>query len=148
MRSRKYAVNGTRTNTATQSLFSITGSTAVRVALFYIQIGSDATADQAASYRVARHTADGTGTAYTYAPLDNGDPAGTATVKVNHSAEPTITANTDLLTLAGHQRGTIQWYAPQGAELVGAASASNGLSCQTVAVSSAYAIRYCAHWEE
>ena len=44
--------------------------------------------------------------------------------------------------------GTIQWYAPQGAELLGAASAANGLGAQTVAVSSAYAIRYCAHWEE
>src|SRR3954469_22227110 len=100
MRSRKYAVNGTRTNTATQSLFSVTGSTAIRVSLFYIMIGSDATADQAASYRVARFTAVGTRTAYTYASLDGGDPAGSATVGINHSAEPTYTANTDLLTLA------------------------------------------------
>lgn len=147
---RKYSVPTTDTNTANTTAISITATAAVRPMIYDVLVGSVATpADNAGEYILQRYTADGTGTAFTYAALDSGDPAGTSVVKVNHSAEPTYTANTLLLRFATNQRATFRWVAAPGSELKAPATASNGIGLLQNAIGgSAVAMTYTILFEE
>ena len=135
---RRYAVNGFNTVGTNRTLAEIVATTAVRPQIVDLIVGCDATpADQATRFVVQRRTAAGTGTAYTPVALDPGDPASTTTANVNHTAEPTFTADALLLTISLNQRATFRWVAAPGGELVCPATAANGLGLRSVAATGA-----------
>ena len=102
--------------------------------IFYLTVGSVATpADQAANFQIKRTTAAGTAAA-TFTP-NNLDPAGPAGAYTSgqgaFSVEPTKTANKELLIFPLNQRGTFQWYASPGCELILPATQNNGACLET-----------------
>ena len=104
-------------------------ATTVRPSLYDVLVGCAATpADQAASFICGRHTALGTeGSGFTPVALDPANPASVADCGVAHSAEPTYTANLNLLQFSLNQRATFRWVAAPGSELISPVTASNGI---------------------
>lgn len=148
---RKYAIATTDTNTANTTALSLAATTAVRPMIYDVLVGSVATpADNAGEYILGRFTTDdGTGSAYTPSPIDSGDPACTAVVLVNHSGEPTYTANVFLLRFATNQRATFRWVAAPGSELKCPATANSGIGLLQNAIGgSAVAMTYTVLFEE
>jgi len=94
-----------------------------------IIIGADGTpADNALVFTVMRQTADdGTKTNVTPLPVDPADPAFTGLSRANFTAEGTITATSNLLSLAINQRATFEWASAPGSSLVYPATANAGL---------------------
>jgi hypothetical protein len=115
--------------TTYKTLVGITSpSTARRAWIYDVQAGADGTpADYAIAFILDRQTTVGTGTAVTPRPLDSADGATTIVATVNHTAEPTVTADTDLLEMAGNQRASFRWCAPPGGELIVPATNLNGI---------------------
>lgn len=147
----KHAIELTRTASAAASLggFSADATRPRRIRLYYLSIGSEATpAENAFHLRVRRFTAAGTSTAVTPQPLDPADVATELDAGENHSAEPTYTANTEMLSKPFNQRATVQWYAPAGGEIVVPATASNGLGFETPTAGAAVSIRAMLHVDE
>lgn len=127
--SRKYVIQDDQAMTATpgDSVLSLVGTTTVRPKIFDLIVGTTGTADDnAIEYRLANHSADGTGDALTPTPLDSGDPAAAGAYLGNHSGEPTYTAGEILLLIGLHQRATFRWCAVPGSEIVLPASATAG----------------------
>jgi hypothetical protein len=87
-------------------------------------------------YKLDRQTDVGTGTAGAAAPLDNQDLAASVVETCNHTAEPTVTADTELLEVPVNQRSTYRWVAVPGGELVVPAVDTDGIGARTK--SSAY----------
>ncbi len=144
-----YAVELNRTASTTASLGSwVADATRPRRLKFYDLIfGSEGSpADNAFLYQVARITAAGTSTGVTPTALD-ADAATESDAGENHTIEPTYTANLILLSIALNQRATFRWVAAPGGELVGPATASNGLGFKTP-TSSAVAISATVHCME
>lgn len=137
---RAYSVSGPNASgSSNKTLVTVIGATTVRPRVFDIILGSQATpADQAAEYSIKRFTAAGTaGSSPTPNPLDPSDVASVATAGITHSAEPTYTAGSTLLDINLNQRATFRWVASPGMELVGPATASNGLGLSLVASTAA-----------
>jgi len=136
MTPRRYGANGSITAAATKTILSLSGSTAVRPALYDLLISSNATpADNSSQWWLLRFgTANGTGTAVTPELLDNADPAAASTVKKNHSAEPTTYGTVPILDVSVNQRATFRWVAAPGSEIISSAAATTGvgLQCQGV----------------
>jgi hypothetical protein len=147
---RRYAISGSDTNTASTTLLGLTSTAAIRPKVYDLIIGSAATpADNAWELQVKRYTAAGTSTAVTPQALDPGDPSATATAGVNHSGEPTYTANAILLDVSVNQRATFRWVAAPNGELVLPATAANGLGLFSAAVGgSAFSATMVVHFEE
>src|SRR5687768_17766358 len=147
---RRYAISGTDTNTASTTQLGLTATTAVRPMIAEIVVSSVATpADNAGEYFLQRYTAAGTSTAVTPQALDSGDPASTATAGVNHSAEPTYTANAIMARFATNQRATYRWVAIPGYEPKAPATAANGFGLLANAVGgAAVAMAYTILFEE
>ncbi|WP_420131326.1 hypothetical protein [Rhodopseudomonas sp.] len=94
-----------------------------------VTFGTDGTpADQAMTFDVSRITADGTASAVTPNKLDPADGAFLGAVTANHTAEPTVTANSGVLSFGVNQRATTRWVAFPGQELVYPATANNGFA--------------------
>jgi hypothetical protein len=146
---RRYSGYGSDTNTASTTQVELRSTTAIRPRIYDFIIGSNATpADNSGEYALRRTTTVGTSTAYTPVAIDPGDPAATATFGVNHSAEPTYTANSDLLHFATNQRATFRWVAAPMGEIV-LPAAANGAGLLAVAIGgSAVAMQYQMYWEE
>lgn len=144
MPGRRYSATTTDTNTANTTAIAIQATTAVRPQLYDLLVSSVATpADNAGEYIIKRFTAGGTSTAGNSAAIDSGDPAATSTIGVNHSAEPTYTANTELLAFATNMRATFRWVAAPESELKAPATSSNGLGLLQNAIGgSAVVMRY------
>jgi hypothetical protein len=125
---------------APQSLANLIGSTAVRPRVYEFNVGSSATpADQAANIVLARTTAAGTaGSSPTPAPLDNAEVAAVCTAGIAHSAEPTY-GTPFLFQCPLNQRASFRWVAAPDSELIGTASASNGLGLKRHASTASYA---------
>ena len=115
-----YAIVGNDTNTASTTQLGVQqpASALKRIKISYLELGSDASADSSFKTLYKRSTTAGTSTAFTPTLLDPADGAASAVGCVNFSAEPTYTANSEVLALAGHQRATVQWYAAPGGEIV------------------------------
>lgn len=147
---RKYAITGTDTNTAGTTQAGFTATSAVRPMLYDLVISSVATpADNAGEYFIQRFTANGTSSAFTPVALDSGDPASTTTGQLNHSVEPTYTANAVPLRVAVNQRATFRWVAAPGSEIKCPATAANGLGLLANAIGgSAVACSYSLLFEE
>lgn len=141
MSNRPYSVSGNDTNTAATTQLGLTATAAIQPKVFDLLVSSSATpADNAGQYQVKRYTAAGTATAVTPQALGVNDPAATATAGVNHSVEPTYTANAIMLQFSLNQRATFRWVAAPGSEIILPSAASNGIGFFTNAVNSAFAI--------
>lgn len=103
-----------------------------------VLVSSHATpADQSAQFVLARTTAVGTeGLGYVPNNLDPAGPAGAYDSGVAHSAEPTYTANKELLNFSVNQRATFRWVANPGFEILLAATQNNGAGLKTRASTS------------
>ena len=136
---RKYSYSGSATNTGSQTLFNVTGAATIRPFIYEYVIGSQGSpADQQARYQVQRHTAAGTGTAVVGQAIDPADPATLCIAARAHSGEPTLTASAFLDEIGINQRVTFRWVAYPGGELIIPATAANGLSFFTNAVTSTW----------
>lgn len=125
-----------RTASTSLSVGSLTAAaSAPRRALVYeLDFGSEASpADNPFLWQVPRCTTAGTaGTNFTPIALNPADTlASTIVCGQAHSADPTVTANSFLLTIPLNQRATYQWRANPGSELVIPATASNGIAIRT-----------------
>lgn len=146
-----YAVVHQTAAGATLPIINITGSAAIRVHLFDLLIGSDATpADVATELTVGLTTTVGTGgTALTESPLDPLTVAATgAAIGGTFSGAPTFTANSERLMIALNQRATFRWVAVPGREIISTASANNGIELLSVASGGTPNINATMHWFE
>lgn len=102
------------------NLFNPVASPLTRARVYDISIGCSATpADQATKFKYQRTTAVGTeGTGFVPNNLDSAGPAGEYDSGYGHSAEPTYTANKELLVPSINQRATFRWVAAPESELV------------------------------
>jgi hypothetical protein len=148
--SRKYSISGSDTNTASTTQLGLTSTAAIQPVVGFLSVGSVATpADNAWEFFLQRYTAAGTSTALTPQALNPSDPAATATAGINHSVEPTYTANAILLRIAGNMRTPFVFYAMPGWGLKLPSTAANGLGLLSNAIGgSAVAMSYTIHYEE
>jgi len=131
---RRYGFSGAVTGAAAKSIAGVVGTTAVRPWIYDLMISSVATpADNASEWQVRRFTAAGTASTATAQALDSGDPAAVSTSNITYTVEPTYSTGS-LLDLAHNQRATVRWVAAPGSELIGPASATNGIGVQCIAV--------------
>lgn len=104
------------------------GATPRRAKVHEFVFGTDGTpADNAMTWDVSRTTAIGTGVAGVVVPLDPADAAFSGASTINHTVEPTVTANSSLWGAGMNQRATHRWVAYPGQELVIPATANAGL---------------------
>lgn len=105
------------------------GATPRRIFVHEFVFGTDGTpADNAMTWDVSRTTAIGTGTVGVVTALDSADAAFSGVSTINHTAEPTVTANSSLWGAGMNQRATHRWVAYPGQELVIPATNATGLS--------------------
>lgn len=115
------------------NLFDPAATPTHRPRLYEIVVSSATTpADVATKMYVARTTAVGTeGSGFVPNNVDPAGPAGECDSGVAHSAEPTYTANKQLLVFSFNQRATYRWVAAPGGELLGAATQNNGIGVKS-----------------
>jgi hypothetical protein len=150
MTPRRYGFSGSITSAATKSVWVVGATSAVRPAVYEINISSNATpADNSSEWQALRFTAAGTSTSVTPVAFDSGDPAATSVCGKNHTVEPTYSPAVSLLDVAINQRATYRWVAVPGSEMLAPATAANGigLQCQGVGGSGAATISSVAFME-
>ena len=141
----KYTVHSRLATTPAQSNVTTTFKTMVsleaissgrRGQIYELEVGADGApnaTDCQIVYDVARQTVTGTqGAASTPTMLNPADGAATTVAKINHTIEPTVTANSGILAIALNQRASQRWIAAPGSELVWPATAANGLVCRAL----------------
>lgn len=115
-----------------KSLMTLSAASAValrRIKVDDVFMGVEGTpSDQAMVWDISRITAAGTGTAATPNPNDMADPAALTVCNVNLTAEPTVTAASNLLPAAVNQRASIRFVPTPGKELVVPATNLAGLA--------------------
>ena len=120
-----------------------------RARLREVLVGSDDTpADVAYELTLQRTTAAGTATAVTPTALDASAPASYLTAGKNHTAEPTYTASTELLTIQNNLRASQRWVAAPGFELVIPATNLAGIGAKAIHASSTAEISVTFMWLE
>jgi len=144
--------NATNTASATVPMGAMIGTAAIGGAIYEINTGSDASADNAVKYSIMRTTSQGT-TSATVTGNDVGQGAATAacTVGTAWNINPTITASSQLLQWAQHQRGTFRWVAYDYTKMLRTGtgpSTFKGLALMSVVVSSAFNAVFSIEWEE
>ncbi len=138
-----YSIEGNDTSTAsTTILYFVNHATSLRrMKLFEVFVASDASADSSYSGFIRRITAEnGTpgGTAVTPRPNDPGDPVSLSNAVEAPSGEPTYTATSTQLTVAGHQRSSFLWAPAERREIVVPATGNNGLGLEIQVAASAF----------
>jgi|SRR6266850_545955 len=140
----------TNTTSAANPLFGITGGTTARVSIYDIISGSDATpADNYAEFAIRRLSTAGT-TSATFTPtaLDPADPAASAVFATTWSAQPTVTASSDIWSVSQNQRATFRWVAAPGGELLIPATAAAGLGMMAVGSNATATYQFSVYWME
>lgn len=128
---------------------TISSAVTVRPRVYEVAFSCRADAQDAqVRWRAQRHTAPGTGTLITPAPLDLAANAFQGTVHHDHTVEPTYTANLFLLDFTVNLRNTWRWVALQGGELILPASASAGVGFYPAHASSTVLVSAMAHFRE
>lgn len=147
-----YSIQGlSASGTGPATAGAIIGATTVRPMLRRLNIGfrtAPNSTDQQIRVALSNFTAVGTaGSSPTPKAQDPSDPiAAQCTAGITHSGEPTLGANfidTDL-----NQRASKEWIWEDGKEVVGAATASNGLSSRMVASVAAIVMSAPMAWVE
>jgi hypothetical protein len=150
----KYAAVCSQTNTvsSTVPMFNLVGAATRRLKVFELLFGCPATpADEASKFAIRRTTADGSPlTDFTPTKLDPADGASIARLDLTWTgaAEPTITANSDLLQIAINQRATFRWLAAPGSELIVPATAEAGLALISDVATSPASHAFTVLWSE
>jgi hypothetical protein len=129
-----YGTNNTLAGTqqaiaaAYKTLTAVYNSATVRrIKVYDILVGTNGTpADNYIEWDVSRMTVAGTGSAATSLALDPADAAAASLSQVNCTAEPTVTAGSDVFYVGVNQRASYRWVAAPGSELVAPATAANG----------------------
>lgn len=138
-----FSVNWNVTNTASATVPLINGmATATnQIAIYELNAGSDATADNAVKYAIMRVSARGTqATTVTPNAVDqNVTQAGLTTWDATWNINPTITASSWVLQFGMHQRATYRWVAYDYTKMLRTqAGTGKGLALMSVVVSSAF----------
>lgn len=149
---KKYSVNGlSASGTANKTAFNIIGSAAIRPMLTNVEFGfrtNPNATDQQVNVAVGNTTAAGTaGSSPTPKPYDPADVAAVCTAGIAHSAEPTY-GSVFFKDFDLNQRSFYHWAANDGYEIVGAATASNGVGGKVVAVTAAIVASMVASFKE
>jgi hypothetical protein len=144
--------NATNTASATVPMGVLQGTAAIAGAVYEINSGSDATADNAVKYSIMRTTSQGT-TSATVTPNDIGMGAATAACVFGTAwnINPTITASSQLLQWGQHQRGTYRWVAYDYTKMLRTgcgASTFKGLALMSVVVSATFNAVFNIEYEE
>jgi len=118
------------------NLFRTAATPTSRARIYDILLGCKTTpADAATQFTVVRTTAVGTeNDGFTPVNLDPAGPAAASDFgRGAFSAEPTKTANSELLALSMNQRASVRWVAAPGGELILPATQNNGACLQSAA---------------
>lgn len=151
--SKCYAVSAPcESGTANKTMLNVIGSASIRPMIFHWMTGpvtAPNATDQNYETWIGRTTAAGTTAASPPTPnaLDPGDAAAVCTVGHTHSAEPTY-AGVPFTKIYVNQRATNQWWANPGGELIGPATAANGIGIKLNAVLAAMVIGSTIHFKE
>lgn len=138
-----FSVNFNATNTASATVpMGNLMATAVNIAAIYeINAGSDASADNAVKYSIVRASAKGTAsTSITPNAVDqNVTQAALCTFDTAWNINPTLTATSQILQWGMHQRATYRWVAYDYTKtLKSQAGTGKGMALMSVVVSSAF----------
>lgn len=144
--------NATNTASATVPMGSMIGTAAIGGAVYEINTGSDATADNAVKYAILRTTSQGTAsTSVTANDVGQGAATAAVTFATAWNINPTITANSQLLQWGQHQRGTYRWVAYDYTKMLRTGTGPTtfkGLALMSVVVSSSFNGVFNIEWEE
>jgi hypothetical protein len=133
--------NATNTASATVPMLNLMATATNQIGIFEINAGSDATADNAVKYSIARTSARQTQSAtVTPTALDqNVTQAALTTCDTAWNINPTITASSAILQWGQHQRGTYRWVAYDYTKFLRTqAGTGKGLALLSVVVSSTF----------
>jgi hypothetical protein len=134
----KFQTNSRNATSPAQTSLTTTYKTMVELAsaatgrgqIYELEVGADGApnaTDCQIVYDVSRLTVTGTGVASTPNPLNPADAASRTTCKINHTIEPTVTANSSVMNLVLNQRASQRWIAAPGSELIWPNTSANGL---------------------
>lgn len=143
--------NATNTASSTVPMFSMMATATNQIAIYEINSGSDATADNAVKYAILRNSARGTqATSITPVAVDqNTTQAALTTVDKTWNINPTITASTEVLQWGQHQRGTYRWVAYDYGKMIRSqAGTGKGFSLTSVVVSSTFNAVFSVQFDE
>jgi hypothetical protein len=143
--------NATNTASATVPMFNLMATATSQIGIFEINAGSDATADNAVKYSIARTSARQTQSAtVTPTALDqNVTQAALTTCDTAWNINPTITASSAVLQWGMHQRATYRWVAYDYTKFLRTqAGTGKGLCMLSVVVSSAFNGVFSASFDE
>ncbi len=148
-----YSINANATNTASATVPMLSGmATALnQIGIYEINAGSDASADNAVKYSIMRNSARGTSaTAVVANPVDqNNTMTALTTWDTAWNINPTITATSQVLQWAQHQRATYRWVAYDYTKFLRtAAGTGKGFSLMSVVVSSAFNAVFSLEYDE
>ena len=128
---RRYSGSGDQAAGTNVTIIGLTSAATIRPELVEWVIGCGAAPDDLASIlHLERYTVAGTSTPFTPVALDPADPASLAAIGVNHTGEPTYTANAILYKLSLNQRATYRWMVAAGSGFKSPATAANGVGLQ------------------
>lgn len=149
----RYAATGTQDTTTASpgdSSLSVQGVTTLRWRLYDLVFSHSGTpSDDVIQWLIRRFdTNDGTATAVTPAELDSDGPASNLTAGEDHTTEPSAVASGELLDFDLNERATFRWVAAPGGELVGPASATEGIFATAISAAYTGATRVTTHWLE
>jgi hypothetical protein len=133
--------NATNTASATVPMGCLMATATNQCAIYEINAGSDATADNAVKYAIFRASARGTSsTSVTANAVDqNVTQTGLTTFDTAWNINPTITATSQVLQWGQHQRGTYRWVAYDYTKTLRTqAGTGKGMALMSVVVSSAF----------
>lgn len=133
--------NATNTASATVPMANFMGTATSQIAIYEINAGSDATADNAVKYAMFRTSARGTqATTVTPNAADqNVTQAALTTADLTWNINPTITASSQVLQWGMHQRATYRWVAYDYTKMLRSqAGTGKGMALLSVVVSSAF----------
>lgn len=138
-----FGVNWNATNTAstTVPMANLMATATNIIALYEVNSGSDATADNAVKYQLMRTSARGTqSTTVTPNAVDqNVTQAALSTFDTAWNINPTITASSQVLQWGQHQRGTYRWVAYDYTKMIRTqAGTGKGLALMSAVVTTAF----------
>jgi hypothetical protein len=133
--------NATNTASATVPMLNLMATATNQIGIYEINAGSDATADNAVKYSIARTSARQTQSA-TVTPTavdQNVTQAALTTCDTAWNIAPTITASSAILQWGQHQRGTYRWVAYDYTKFLRTqAGTGKGMALLSVVVSSSF----------
>jgi hypothetical protein len=143
--------NATNTASTTVPMGNLMASATNQCAIYEINSGSGATADNAVAYQIMRASARGTGsTSVTPVAVDQDvTQAAVSTFDTAWNINPTITASSQILQWGQHQRGTYRWVAYDYTKSLRCqAGTGKGMALMSFAVSSAFLADFSISYDE